>query len=73
MEKLLLLGLNTATCLWIQDFLTERPQSVHVGNNTSNSIMLSTRLPIRLSIVVYTANTQLCVQISGEPDHQVCG
>ena len=27
MEKVLLLGPNTATCLWIQDFLTERPQS----------------------------------------------
>ena len=45
MEKLLLLGLNTATCLWIQDFLMERPQSVQVRTNTSNSITLSTGSP----------------------------
>ena len=45
MEKLLLLGLNTATCLWVQVFLTERPQSVRIGNNTSNSITLSTGSP----------------------------
>ena len=45
MEKLLLVGLNAATCLWIRDFLTERPQSVRVRNNTSNSITLSTGSP----------------------------
>ncbi|XP_059831519.1 uncharacterized protein LOC132397158 [Hypanus sabinus] len=41
-EKLSLLGLNTAMCRWILDFLTERSQSVRVGRNISDSITLST-------------------------------
>ena len=62
MEKLLLLGLNTAMCLWIKDFLTERPQSVHVGNNTSNSITLSTGSPqgCVLSPLLFTLLTHDC-------------
>ena len=62
MEKLLLLSLNTGTCLWIQDFLTERPQSVRVGNNTSNSIMLSTGSPqgCVLSPLLFTLLTHDC-------------
>lgn len=41
-EKLSLLGLNTTVCLWILVFLTERPQSLHVGKNNSKPITLST-------------------------------
>ena len=64
MEKLLLLGLNAATCLWIQDFLTQRPQSVRVRNNTSNSITLSTASPqgCVLSPLLLTLLTRLCIQ-----------
>lgn len=46
--KLSLLGLNTLLCNWILDFLTHRPQSVRVGNNTSNTIILNTGAPPRL-------------------------
>ena len=62
MKKLLLLSLNTAMCLWIKDFLTERPQSVHVGNNTSNSITLSTGSPqgCVLSPLLFTLLTHDC-------------
>lgn len=45
MEKLVLIGLGNATCLWIIDFLPGRPQSVRVGKNTSNFITLSTGSP----------------------------
>ncbi|KAL0185335.1 hypothetical protein M9458_021032 [Cirrhinus mrigala] len=44
-NKLNLLGLNTSLCNWILDFLTERPQSVRVGHNTSSTTTLSTGAP----------------------------
>lgn len=40
-EKLLLLGLHPTTCLWVLDFLTERPHTISIGNKPSNSITLS--------------------------------
>lgn len=40
--KLGLLGLNTSLCNWILDFLTDRPQSVFIGNKTSKVLRLST-------------------------------
>ncbi|XP_059819192.1 uncharacterized protein LOC132390609 [Hypanus sabinus] len=43
--KLSLLGLNAAMCHWILGCLTERPQSVRVGRNISDSITLSTGSP----------------------------
>ena len=63
MEKLLLLGLNPTLCQWILDFLTERPQSVRVGNNTSKTITLSTGSPqgCVLSPLLYTLLTHDCV------------
>ena len=63
MEKLSLLGLDTATCLWILDFLTERPQSVRVGKSTSDSITLSTGAPqgCVLSPLLFTLLIHDCV------------
>ncbi len=39
------LGLNTSLCDWIQDFLTDRPQVVNVGQFTSKSITLNIGAP----------------------------
>ena len=44
-DKLVPLGLGTPLCNWLLDFLTDRPQSVRVGNNNSNVISLSTGSP----------------------------
>ncbi|KAI5615351.1 gastrula zinc finger protein XlCGF28.1-like [Silurus asotus] len=44
-EKLSLLGLNNSLCNWILDLLTERPQSVWIGNSISCTTTLSTGAP----------------------------
>ncbi|KAF7661151.1 hypothetical protein LDENG_00267420, partial [Lucifuga dentata] len=44
-SKLAPLGFSTTLCNWILDFLSERPQFVHVGKNTSSVITLSTGSP----------------------------
>ena len=44
-QKLDRLGLSTSLCNWLLDFLTGRPQSVRVGGNTSNTIILNTGAP----------------------------
>lgn len=41
-SKLGPLGLSPPVCNWILVFLTDRPQSVHMGTNTSDTIWLST-------------------------------
>jgi hypothetical protein len=42
--KLRILGLNTSlcNCNWILDFLTDQPQVVRVGSNTSATLILNT-------------------------------
>ncbi len=61
-NKLNLLGLNTSLCNWILDFLTERPQSVRVGHNTSSTTTLSTGAPqgCVLSPLLFTLLTHDC-------------
>ncbi|KAK3508046.1 hypothetical protein QTP70_011307 [Hemibagrus guttatus] len=44
-EKLSLLGIITSLCNWILDFLIGRPQSVRIGNSTSNTTTLNTGAP----------------------------
>ncbi|KAK1800051.1 hypothetical protein P4O66_006559, partial [Electrophorus voltai] len=39
------LGLHTSLCDWISNFLTDRPQSVRVGNCVSSTLTLSTGAP----------------------------
>ena len=61
-NKLDRLGLNTSLCNWLLDFLTERPQAVRVGNNTSSTITLSTGAPqgCVLSPLLFTLLTHDC-------------
>ncbi|KAL0153065.1 hypothetical protein M9458_051664 [Cirrhinus mrigala] len=61
-NKLNLLSLNTSLCNWILDFLTGRPQSVHVGHNTSSTTTLSTGAPqgCVLSPLLFTLLTHDC-------------
>ena len=40
-SKLQNLGLNSTLCDWLSDFLTGRPQSVRIGNITSNSLVMN--------------------------------
>ncbi|KAL0151258.1 hypothetical protein M9458_053449 [Cirrhinus mrigala] len=60
--KLSGLGINTTLCNWILDFLTERPQSVQIGCNTSSTITLSTGVPqgCVLSPLLFTLLTHDC-------------
>ncbi|KAL7861169.1 hypothetical protein AOLI_G00175180, partial [Acnodon oligacanthus] len=60
--KLSLLGLNTSLCNWVLDFLTERPQLVRIGNNTSSTTTLSTGVPqgFVLSPLLFTLLTHDC-------------
>uniref|UniRef100_A0A3B1K914 Reverse transcriptase domain-containing protein n=1 Tax=Astyanax mexicanus TaxID=7994 RepID=A0A3B1K914_ASTMX len=60
--KLSLLGLNSSLCNWVLDFLTERPQSVRIGKNTSSTTILSTGAPqgCVLSPLLFTLLTHDC-------------
>ncbi|KAI5619892.1 hypothetical protein C0J50_20542 [Silurus asotus] len=64
-EKLRLLGLNTSLCNWILDFLTERPQSVRIGNSISSTTTLSTGAPqgCVLSPLLFTLLTHDCARM----------
>ncbi|XP_051868388.1 uncharacterized protein LOC127568547 [Pristis pectinata] len=60
--KLRDLGLNTSLCNWILDFLTIRPQSVRIGSNTSDTIILNTGAPQKAaSSALYSLYTRDCV------------
>ncbi|MFY0383420.1 RNA-directed DNA polymerase, partial [Bacillus sp. YIM B13582] len=71
-EKLSLLGLNTSLCNWILDFLTERPQSVRIGNSISSTTTLSTVAPSGLcaqSTAVHSADSRLCTNAQLQSYH----
>ncbi len=61
-NKLNPLGLKNSLCNWILDFLTSRPQSVHVGHNTSSTTTLRTGAPqgCVLSPLLFTLLTHIC-------------
>ncbi|KAK1788819.1 hypothetical protein P4O66_002629 [Electrophorus voltai] len=56
------LGLHTSLCDWISNFLTDRPQSVRVGNCVSSTLTLSTGAPqgCLLSPLLYSLYTYNC-------------
>ena len=64
-RKLSLLGLNTSLCNWILDFLTGRPQTVRIGNNTSTTTTVSTGAPqgCVLSPLLFTLLTHDCTAL----------
>uniref|UniRef100_A0A3B3C8D0 Reverse transcriptase domain-containing protein n=1 Tax=Oryzias melastigma TaxID=30732 RepID=A0A3B3C8D0_ORYME len=61
-SKLYKLGFTAPICNWLLDFLSRRPQTVRVGNNTSSSITLSTGAPqgCVLSPLLFTLLTHDC-------------
>ncbi|KAK1803875.1 hypothetical protein P4O66_003817 [Electrophorus voltai] len=60
------LGLHTSLCDWISNFLTDRPQSVRVGNCASSTLTLSTGAPqgCVLSPLLYSLYTYDCTATS---------
>ncbi|KAK1806300.1 hypothetical protein P4O66_000175 [Electrophorus voltai] len=60
------LGLHTSLCDWISNFLTNRPQSVRVGNCASSTLTLSTAAPqgCVLSPLLYSLYTYDCTATS---------
>ena len=61
-SKLAALDFPPATCAWIKDFLTNRPQSVKIGTHSSSTLMLSTGSPqgCVLSPLLYAIYTHDC-------------
>ncbi len=61
-NKLLDLGISHSICLWIKDFLSDRPQKVKVGRHYSSCLSLSTGSPqgCVLSPLLYTLYTHYC-------------
>ena len=61
-NKLRTPGLNTSLCNWILDILTDHPQVVRVGNNTSATLILNTGAPrgFMLSPLLYSLFTHDC-------------
>ncbi|KAI3362648.1 hypothetical protein L3Q82_001632 [Scortum barcoo] len=57
------LGLNSALCDWILNFLTGRPQAVRMGSTTSSTLTLNTGAPqgCVLSPLLYSLFTHDCV------------
>ncbi len=62
MTKLLELGISHSICLWIKDFLSDRPQKVRVGRHSSSCLSLSTGSPqgCVLGPLLYTLYTHDC-------------
>ncbi|KAK1803914.1 hypothetical protein P4O66_003854 [Electrophorus voltai] len=60
------LGLHTSLCDWISNFLTDRPQSVRVGNSASSTLTLSTGASqgCVLSPLLYSLYTYDCTATS---------
>ncbi|KAI3353906.1 hypothetical protein L3Q82_004867 [Scortum barcoo] len=75
-DKLILklhnLGLPSSLCHWIRDFLTNRPQVVRIGDNTSSTLVLSTGTPqgCVLSPALFTLFTSDCSAIHSTNIHR---
>lgn len=60
MAKLTLLGLNPSLCNWILDFLSERLQTVQIGNNFSSTLSTGAPQGYVLSPLLFTLLTHDC-------------
>lgn len=60
--KLRAVGISTPLCNWLLDFLTNRPQTVRVGENSSQTIIMNTGVPqgCVLSPLLFTLMTHDC-------------
>ncbi len=60
--KLLNLAISDHICLWIKDFLTDRTQTVRLGNHHSSTLTLSTGAPqgCMLNPLLYSLYTHDC-------------
>ena len=65
LSKLRGLGIDERTCRWIGDFLTDRLQSVRLGDHRSSTLAVSTGAPqgCVLSPMLYTLYTHDCAPI----------
>ena len=61
-NKLSAIGINTQLCNWLLDFLTNRPQTVRVGKNSSETTIMNTGVPqgCVLSPLLFTLMTHDC-------------
>ncbi len=59
------LGIQYNICLWIKDFLTERPQSVRMGLHNSSTLTISTGVPqgCVLSPFLFSLYTHDCIPL----------
>ncbi len=57
------LGIQYNICLWIKDFLTDRPQSVRMGQHNSSTLIISTGVPqgCVLSPYLFSLYTHDCI------------
>ncbi|KAF0025100.1 hypothetical protein F2P81_021981 [Scophthalmus maximus] len=56
------IGISTPLCNWLLDFLTDRPQTVRVGKNSSETTIMNTGVPqgCVLSPLLFTLMTHDC-------------
>ncbi|XP_055499383.1 brain mitochondrial carrier protein 1 isoform X1 [Leucoraja erinacea] len=61
-NKLGEIGISTPLCTWLLDFLTDRPQTVRVGKNSSETTIMNTGVPqgCVLSPLLFTLMTRDC-------------
>ena len=64
-HQLDLMKVPASTCRWITDFLTNRPQRVKLGKNTSETRFISTGSPqgCVLSPHIFVLQTNLCISL----------
>lgn len=69
-NKLSEIGISTPLCNWLLDFLTDRPQMVRVGKNSSETTIMNTGVPqgCVLSPLLFTLMTHDC-SAKHNPNH----
>uniref|UniRef100_A0A2D4HCV7 Reverse transcriptase domain-containing protein n=1 Tax=Micrurus lemniscatus lemniscatus TaxID=129467 RepID=A0A2D4HCV7_MICLE len=73
-KKLLEMGLSSHICCWINDFLTNRPQTVRIGSYFSSTLALSTGSPqgCVLNPLLYSLYTYDCTSSCAANYNKIC-